>query len=1188
MMTHPTPSEWQAFLQGKLSDEQSTELAAHLALCPECAGQVQPLNDTFIALARDAETARNLPPPIVPQAPALGLSELRAEQTQAWRQGQGIPVENLLARAPHLSATSESLLVLVVGEVHLRAERGDAPALSEYQQRFPQLAEPLAEQFELLRMLATAPPAPMSPGLAATRTLPPLDVPEVLREHPRYQVQQLLGRGGMGAVYRAQHRLMERTVALKLINAELLSAPIALQRFQQEMKAAAKLTHPNIVQAFDAETAGNVHFLVMEFVPGTDLHQHLEANGPLPLAQACDYIRQAALGLEHAHQRNMVHRDIKPHNLMLTTEGIVKVLDFGLARVVREGSLGKGGLTNAGTVMGTADYIAPEQTIDAHDVDGRADIYSLGGTLYHLLSGQVPYPGGTVIDKMMRHTLDKPAPLRELRPDLPAELVAVVEKMLAKKPELRYARAADVATALAPFVPDAAPTQVIRPAQPPAPPTWSLRRMVALVAAVAVMAAAIVLTIKHPDGKVTTIEVPEGSTAKVDPQGNVEVVLAPPRVEPAPVPKVEPPKVEDAPKRVVPVRPAPLAALARAKVPAWELANAGAGDPAQAPAELVGVVGDSRFAHAHYATHTLFAPDEKSLLTLSADGTAVLWDVATGTKRRVWVANGVFTWAAFRPDGQELALTTSTGQLQLVHPNTGKLVRTLLALPQAYQCVAYHPEGTQLAAINEDGQLRLWSADGKLTHTVAAPLGYRLAYSADGKTLHCMGLSNGTIQIVDPAAGKLQATVQLKSSVPETVLCLDAGHPTCLSITGGIFAARQWDLTTGELRRLFPVPLKDLSALGTRLSPDGQLVFTSGNANAWLWETGTGKLRWHRTWQYDLHGRALSVAFNRMGTRLAYGTDSSQVQMLEVATGRPPLPAIHAHRPLHTTLSPDGRTLASAGRGTEGWVIKLYDAATLAEQRTLKGVNGEPGVLAFSPDGKTLAAGGFSNTAALWDVASGTEKLLFSEHRGQVVTVAWTPDGRHLVTGCADRGVRVFDALSGRLLSVRPDLKAPTSLAIHPNGKWLATACAAGTVRLWSLPGLQPLQTLPGQVAGNSAQSVAFNASGSRLACVSGLSSKRWQVATDGAGLPVCAPLAPCVAEGQMQALAYHPQRDELLSWSSDDRVTLWDDAGQPVRSLRLGQGGINLYPRRIEFSPEGSHALLSHSEQFGTLLRLE
>jgi serine/threonine-protein kinase len=271
-----------------------------------------------------------------------------------------------------------------------------------------------------------------------------------------YVVLERLGQGGMGQVLKARHRHMARIVALKLMRTEKLDDG-RLARFLREMELIARLDHPNVVHAYDAGRAGKRFFLAMEFVAGRDLSRIVREVGPLPVHQACEYARQAALGLQHAHEQGLVHRDVKPSNLLLDErKGLVKVSDFGLARlgVVWQGGE-QAGLTRQGVVLGTADYVAPEQVVESRAADVRADLYSLGCTLYYLLTGQPPFPGGSALQKMLHHATSEPQCVEELRPGLPAAVVALVSRLLAKRPEERYQTPAALAQALAEVGPTA-------------------------------------------------------------------------------------------------------------------------------------------------------------------------------------------------------------------------------------------------------------------------------------------------------------------------------------------------------------------------------------------------------------------------------------------------------------------------------------------------------------------------------------------------------------------------------------------------------------------------------------------------------------------------------------------------------------------------------------------------------------
>ncbi len=262
----------------------------------------------------------------------------------------------------------------------------------------------------------------------------------------RYKLLRLLGTGGMGRVFLAEHTYLKRPVALKLLTDADADSP-RLRRFFRESQAVAALNHPHICGVYDFDTDGRFHFLVQEYLEGPDLQQLVEREGPLPIAQAVRYTIQAAQALDHAHRHGMIHRDVKPANLMLNARGELKLLDLG---VVRWHRCGDPTLTadQAIQIIGTVDYLPPEQFVDVHNVDARADQYALGCTLYFLLTGRPPFDRGSQQQRIIAHQTQQPPSLSALRPQIPPALAEVVARLMAKQPDERYASAAEVASAL--------------------------------------------------------------------------------------------------------------------------------------------------------------------------------------------------------------------------------------------------------------------------------------------------------------------------------------------------------------------------------------------------------------------------------------------------------------------------------------------------------------------------------------------------------------------------------------------------------------------------------------------------------------------------------------------------------------------------------------------------------------------
>jgi formylglycine-generating enzyme required for sulfatase activity/tRNA A-37 threonylcarbamoyl transferase component Bud32 len=274
----------------------------------------------------------------------------------------------------------------------------------------------------------------------------------------RYSLQDLLGEGGMGRVYKAHDNRMGRDVAIKIIRKDKLTHPAAAARFKQEIEALGQMKHPNVVQVYDADLTGNTHYYVMELIDGMDLTKIVAERGPLPIPEACEYIRQAALGLQHAFEKGLVHRDIKPSNIIVSGNGqVVKLVDLGLARLM-ENEFAAGAedghrITQEGFVIGTPDFLAPEQARNPMAVDIRADIYALGGTLYYILTGKVPYEGANPTEKLLKHCTDPPPTLSLIRMDAPPQVEQIIHWCMSKQMDARPQIPLQLAQALQPLCP---------------------------------------------------------------------------------------------------------------------------------------------------------------------------------------------------------------------------------------------------------------------------------------------------------------------------------------------------------------------------------------------------------------------------------------------------------------------------------------------------------------------------------------------------------------------------------------------------------------------------------------------------------------------------------------------------------------------------------------------------------------
>ncbi|HYH69240.1 MAG TPA: protein kinase, partial [Urbifossiella sp.] len=749
-------------------------------------------------------------------------------------------------------------------------------------------------------------------------------VPAALVGHPKYRVVRRLGEGGMGSVWLARHEVMHRDVAVKVIRPDLLSRPGAAGRFLREVRAAARLDHPNIVRAHDAEQVGDSCLLAMEYVAGDTLAE-LVKDGPLPVGEACRAVRAAARGLAHAHAAGLVHRDVKPHNLMRAADGTVKVLDFGLAGVGAGEVIAAGGdgLTGAGMVVGTPDYIAPEQVADPHAADARADIYGLGCTFYHLLAGRPAVPAGSIMEKLAAHESRTPDPI----PGLAADLAAVLAKMLAKRPADRYQTADEVVAALD-AVTDSWRAEGASPRR-----RWRSALAVAtgLMFALAAVFAAVVYKVLRD---------------------NEEVVIS-----------TDDPDVE-----VVMLRKGELVRLRDPKSgQTWELNTL---------TKQLGLVDQPDGL-------TVTLPDREPFV-LRRNGREVFRvtrlprvvpmpaAVSVGETRRFEGHTAPVFCVAYSPDGRHVLSgaggTIVDGKpepgepdstLRLWDAATGKEVRRFVGHTNHLRSAAFSSDGTRLVSGGKDGTVRVWDVStGKELVKCDGPGGYvhAVAFAPDGKSV-LAGNFDGSVRLWDSRTGTEVRRFPGATGAVTTVAYAPGGRV----LTGGQDGIlRVWEAETGKVIRRFDAHGNWIMALAC--APDGRrvLVAVAHEDGCWMYDLDTGS----RT-------RCLRVGAPAWVTQINWTPDGRHaltcghegpVRLWDVSADRQVASFVgHTQYVWGVAVSPDGRHAVSGGGDGTVRLWRLPDPPTTTKPFAVVATNAQA-ERPFATLAEAVAAAGSGDT----------------------------------------------------------------------------------------------------------------------------------------------------------------------------------------------------------------------------------
>jgi WD40 repeat protein len=1030
-------------------------------------------------------------------AKAERLRALCGDQSLRWEHGRPVPVERYLEAFPDLAADAREALPLIVGEWLQRLDRGDPPRLSDYQHRFPHLADEMARQFPLHVALDHGPATLPSPSPAAAPPAP-----------AGYDVLGELNRGGQGVVWKAHQKSLNRVVAIKTMLVGSYATPDQLLRFRQEAELLARLQHPNIVQVYEAGSAEGHCYLVMEYVDGPSLAQRCGGLPQEPLG-AARLVEALARAAGHAHQHNVVHRDIKPGNVLLTSAGAAKLTDFGLAKHLRAGS----GVTQTGAVMGTPAYMAPEQALGrVQEVGPAADVYALGATLYELLTGRPPFQGETPLEVLQRVAGEEPASVRQSCPGVPRDLETICLKCLRKEPAKRYATAEALAEDLHRFQ-TGLPIRARRVSAAERVWRWARRHP-----GVATLLSALILSLAVGAAVATALALAEREAARTA-EGRRQ-------------------EAEGAHRTAEGRRQEAEGAQREARRQLWQsMLNEARG------IRLSGRRGQRFEALAKLKEALALAreldeltEDDRRRFRDEAAACLMLVDFEVEKEWDGWPAGSGYVvfdaalehYARYDVNDHSISLRRVADDRQIARlPGQG---------PPGYAGMRFSPDGRWFARGTESsGAVEVWKVDAAgATPAWRTEGGSQVQFSPDGTRL-AIRVGRAATRLYETASGDL-----LKHIDQGAVLASSAFHPTrpqlvvekeqtlrvidlttykvllppiqCPAEVAGVAWHPRGRLlavsSTDQLIRLYdtstgqpdpPSPLQGHKSLGIHMAfePSGELLASTDWAGLLrVWDVRSG-------WQmFSCPGIGLGDAtrFGTGGPSLAAEVRGEKLRLLHLPTRHMKVLASDSDF-VWCAFSPDGRRLACSMWDTETLLLDLPSATVVGRlpgevplafdpKGTSLVTTGQRGFhrWAISPDPQTGASRvgppvrwlphprvghvGVSSDCDIVAIPNGNlgarvghlrppEHWLKTEPQPGVLSCAVSPDGRWVVTGSHVAGsVVVSEAATGR--RVKQLCAEGGSGQFSPDGRWLAVCLGWSGGQLWRVEGWEPAGDLPG------------------------------------------------------------------------------------------------------------------------------